>query len=134
MDIVVETPKYSFFKYHKEGSHFEIEFFSPLPSIFNYGFVKDSLGADGMENDVIIIGPRMAQGSIIKRDCFDGVVKFIDDSLNDDKQIIYLSGFFSKSLYLLYFHLYVVFKIIYYLIVKKKFAVCKVEGIKMFGK
>jgi len=134
MNIVIETPKYSFFKYHKLGSHFHIEFFSPVPAIFNYGFVEDSLAEDGMERDVVVIGPRITQGTVIKRDQFDGILRFVDDSVADDKHIIYLGGFFFKPVYLLYFHIYVVFKFSYYLLIKKKFAVCKVVGIEIFDK
>lgn len=134
MDIVIETPKYSFFKYHKVGSHFDVEFFSPVPTIFNYGFVENSLAEDGMERDVIVIGPRMAQGTVMKRDNFDGILRFIDDSNVDDKHIIYLGGFFSKPIYLFYFQIYVVFKFFYYLFAKRKFTVCKVIGIEIFNK
>ncbi|WP_406660736.1 inorganic diphosphatase [Methanolobus sp. ZRKC3] len=134
MRTVIETPKYSFAKYHKEGSQFKKEFISPVPAIFNYGFVEGSLSADGMESDVIVIGPRMDQGTIIEREYFDGMIRFIDDSLEDDKRIVYVSGFFSKSLYSLYFHIYSVFKFFYYLVKKRRFALCRFKGIEIHEK
>ena len=72
MKIVIETPKYSFLKYRKDGSQFKTEFFSPIPTLFNYGFVDESLNEDGMETDVIVIGPRMRRGTVIESSHFDG--------------------------------------------------------------
>ncbi len=129
MKIVIETPKYSFFKYNKKGSQFVKEFLSPIPTIFNYGFIEGSLADDGMEKDVVVIGPRMSQNTVFEVHKTDGVVRFIDDSLVDDKEIIYAEGFFSKPVFYFYFHLYATFKKIYYLILKRKIAVCKFDGI-----
>ncbi len=129
MRIVIETPKYSFFKYNKKGSQFVKEFLSPIPTIFNYGFIEGSIADDGMEKDVMVIGPRMQQGAVFEVEHTDGVVNFIDDSLEDNKEIIYVEGFFSKPVFYFYFHLYATFKIMYYLILKKKMSVCRFKGI-----
>lgn len=133
MKIVIETPKYSFFKYNKKGSQFVKEFLSPIPTIFNYGFIEGSIAADGMEKDVVVIGPHMPQGTVFEVEHTDGVVRFIDDSLEDNKEIIYVEGFFSKSVFYFYFHLYATFKIMYYLILKKKMSVCRFEGIVWYN-
>lgn len=129
MKVVIETPKYSFFKYNKQGSRFVKEFLSPIPTIFNYGFIEGSLADDGMEKDVVVIGPRVPQGTILNVDSFHGVVKFVDDSLKDNKEIVFTGGFYSKPLFYFYFHLYATFKIAYYLILKRKIAKCRFEGI-----
>lgn len=57
MKIVIETPKYSFWKYQKTDKGYERAFFSPLPTIFNYGFIEGTTGPDGMEEDVVVLGP-----------------------------------------------------------------------------
>jgi inorganic pyrophosphatase len=130
MRIVIETPKYSFLKYRKEGSQFKTEFISPIPVLFNYGFIDKSLSEDGMETDVIVIGPAMHQGDVLDRNHFDGVVRFIDDSVRDDKHIIYIGGFFSKSFFSFYFRLYALFKSALYLLHKRKLCTCRFEGIE----
>lgn len=132
MRIVVETPKYSFSKYRKEGSQFIKEFISPIPTLFNYGFIDGSLNEDGMEIDVIIIGPVMKQGDFMERSCFDGIVRFVDDSLRDDKHIIYLEGFFSKTFFSFYFRLYALFKSVIYLFSRKGLCMCRFEGIELY--
>lgn len=132
MKIVIETPKYSFFKYNKKGSDFIREFLSPIPTIFNYGFIEGSLAADGMEKDVIVISSRISQGSVLEVSKTDGVVKFIDDSLEDNKEIICLGGYFSKPVFYFYFHLYATFKVMYYLILKRKMTYCRFQGISWY--
>jgi len=129
MRIVIETPKYSFRKYQKEGSQFKTEFVSPIPTLFNYGFIDGSMSEDGMETDVIVIGPAMRQGDVLERDHFDGIVRFVDDSLRDDKNIVYIEGFFSKPLFSLYFRLYALFKSVLYFFRKRKLCICRFEGI-----
>jgi inorganic pyrophosphatase len=133
MKIVIETPKYSFIKYNKKGSCFVREFLSPIPTIFNYGFIEGSFAADGMEKDVLVIGSRMPQGTVMDVPGTDGVVRFIDDSMEDNKEIIYQEGFFSKTAFYLYFHLYAIFKVSYYLIIKRKIAICRFEGIVWYN-
>lgn len=132
MKVVIETPKYSFIKYNKQGSRFVKEFLSPIPTIFNYGFIEGSLAADGMEKDVAVIGPRISQGTVLNVDKVHGVVKFIDDSVEDDKEIVCMGGFYSKPVFFFYFQLYATFKIAYYLISKRKLAVCRFEGITWY--
>ncbi|WP_406658238.1 inorganic diphosphatase [Methanolobus sp. ZRKC2] len=129
MKIVIETPKYSFLKYRKEGSQFKTEFFSPIPTLFNYGFVDGSLSEDGMEEDVVVIGPRMHQGTVLERSHFDGVVRFVDDGMRDDKHIIHVDGAFPIGMFSFYFRLYAMFKFFLYLALKGKMSRCRFEGI-----
>jgi inorganic pyrophosphatase len=137
MRVVIETPKYSFFKCNKQdssqGSRFVKEFLSPIPTIFNYGFIEGSLADDGMEKDVVVIGPRVPQGTVLEVDKFHGVVKFVDDSLEDNKEVVCKGGFYSKPIFYFYFHLYATFKVAYYLILKRKIANCKFNGISWYN-
>ncbi|AKB47553.1 MAG TPA: inorganic diphosphatase [Methanosarcina vacuolata] len=130
MKIVIETPKYSFWKYNKTENGYERVFFSPLPTIFNYGFVEGTESADGMEEDVVVLGPRLSKGSTLKRDAFDGMVKFLDDSVRDDKKIVYISGFRSSVLIAYYFRLYALFKVFLYAFREGRIATCRFEGIE----
>jgi inorganic pyrophosphatase len=130
MKIIIETPKYSFWKYNKTDKGYEKAFFSPLPTIFNYGFVEGTKSADGMEEDVVVLGPCLPRGSTLKRKTFDGTVKFLDDSVRDDKKIVYISGFRSPVLLALYFRLYALFKVFLYAFREGKFATCRFEGIE----
>jgi len=130
MRIIIETPKYSFWKYNKTEKGYEKVFFSPLPTIFNYGFVEGTESADGMEEDVVVLGPRLPKGSTLEREAFDGVVKFLDDSMRDDKRIIYVSGFHSPVLLAYYFRLYALFKVFLYIFREGKLTKCRFEGIE----
>lgn len=130
MKIIIETPKYSFWKYNRTEKGYEKAFFSPLPTIFNYGFVEGTEGADGMEEDVVVLGPCMPRGSTLKRDSFDGIVKFLDDSIRDDKKIVYISGFRSPVLLAYYFRLYALFKVFLYAFRERRISTCRFEGIE----
>lgn len=129
MKILIETPKYSFFKYNKTKNGYKKVFFSPLPTLFNYGFIEGTKGPDGMEEDVVVLGPRLSQGTVLERDHFDGVVKFLDASCRDDKKLVYLSGFRAPILLSIYFRIYALFKIFLYLFYKRKLTKCSFEGL-----
>jgi inorganic pyrophosphatase len=129
MKIVIETPKYSFSKYRKTEEGYERAFFSPLPTIFNYGFIEGTTGPDGMEEDVVVLGPRLHRGSTLERERFDGIVKFLDNSIQDDKRLVYISGFCSPALLASYFRLYALFKIFLYAFHEGKITKCRFEGI-----
>ena len=134
MKIIIETPKYSFFKYDLVGSGaFKKVMFSPIPIIFNYGSIVGTRAQDGMAVDVLVIGPRLHQGTIIERDDskkFDGVVHFIDDAKVDDKMILYVGGCKNKSALSLYFWMYAIYKKFWYLVSKRKIVKCSFEGIE----
>ncbi|MCD4703821.1 MAG: inorganic diphosphatase [Methanosarcinaceae archaeon] len=131
MKIIIETPKYSFFKYHRIGKEFKKVFFSPIPTIFNYGFIEGTKGLDGMEEDAVVLGPRLDQGCVIERDRVDGVVRFVDDGVRDDKQLIHLSGTCSIPVLSIYFRMYTFYKILLYLVLEGRVARCRFEGIEM---
>ena len=129
MKIVIETPKYSFWKYQKTDEGYERAFFSPLPTIFNYGFIEGTTGPDGMEEDVVVLGPRLPRGSTLEIENFDGIVMFLDNSIRDDKRLVYISGFRSPVLLAYYFRLYALFKIFLYAFRERKLAKCRFEGV-----
>lgn len=130
MKVVIETPKYSFFKYNKSGDHYQKVFFSPLPTIFNYGYIEGVKGADGMEVDAVVLGPRMAQGTVIEFSHCYGVVRFVDDSTKDDKYLFYISGYRSPQLLSCYFRIYAVFKTLIYLLSERRISECKFLGLE----
>jgi len=135
MRIRIETPKFSFFKYHKVGDEYKRVFFSPIPTIFNYGFIEGTVGADGMEEDAIVLGPLLAQGTLVRLDNANGVVKFVDDSLRDDKKLFFSrSNRYSATLFSTYFRTYALFKRFRYLIFERRIAECRFEGIELFDK
>lgn len=129
MKIIIETPKYSFWKYNRTEKGYKKAFFSPLPTIFNYGFVEGTESPDGMEKDVVVLGPRLKRGSEFEREAFDGIVKFLDDSVRDDKNLVYISGFRSPLILACYFRLYALFKVFLYLLYEKRITKCRFEGI-----
>jgi inorganic pyrophosphatase len=129
MKIVIETPKYSFWKYCRTEKGYQKAFFSPLPTIFNYGYVEGTESPDGMEKDVVVLGPRLPKGNEFERETFDGIVKFLDDSIRDDKNLIYISGFRSPLILAYYFRLYALFKVFLYALNERRIARCRFEGV-----
>jgi len=132
MKVVIETPKYSFFKYNRSDDRYTKVFFSPVPAIFNYGYIEGAIGADGMEVDAVVLGPRIAQGTVIKFPRCHGVVRFLDDSVKDDKYLFYIDGFNSSQVLSFYFKVYALFKTFVYIISKKRMSECKFLGIEKF--
>lgn len=130
MKVVIETPKHSFFKYNRSGDHYRKVFFSPIPTIFNYGYIQGIKGSDGMEVDAVVLGPRMAQGTVIEFPNCQGVVRFIDDSVKDDKYIFYISGYRSPYVLSFYFKIYALFKRFVYLILEQRISKCEFLGIE----
>lgn len=108
MKIVVETPKWSFSKFDTNNGKLEREFRSPFPAPVNYGYVKDTKAADGDGVDVVIPGPRLAQGTEIESKII-GKVKYIDSGVKDHKYIA-AKDRRSEKLLVLTFASYVWFK------------------------
>ncbi len=133
MMVTVETPKNSFFKYRLKNNKFYREFFSPIPCIVNYGFIEGTKGDDGFPIDVIILGKKLLQGKKIDLQ-IEGVVKFVDCGIRDDKYIAISDGKRSNWRINLFFNFYVIFKKIYHLIKEKRIVKCKFEGINWFDK
>lgn len=60
VEVVIEVPRGSFLK---RGSTGRIDFVSPLPCPFNYGYVPDYIGGEGDYLDAVVLGPRLPLGS-----------------------------------------------------------------------
>jgi inorganic pyrophosphatase len=133
MIVVIETPKWSFTKYRHIGGGFEKDLFSPLPSLFNYGYIEGTLASDGMPEDAIVLGGRISQGTRadVKR---LGDVKFIDDGKKDDKAITSAGKAVSpidRMMIHVFFISYMVFKTIYYLSKEHRVARCRYLGFSL---
>jgi inorganic pyrophosphatase len=108
---------WSFTKYRRTKDGFEKDFVSPLPVPFNYGYIDDTIGADGMPRDAIILGPRLRQGSKVEVKEL-GTVFFTDEGTEDNKTIAsaeYSLSVLDMMKIRLFFALYAVFKTVHHL-------------------
>lgn len=130
MKVVVETPKHSFTKYLYVDGEYRVEFRSPLPTLFNYGFVEGTVGQDGRPVDAIVLGKWLKQGTEV--DVLEvGTVGFTDDGLADDKKVASADGtigFVDRLRVYIFFTTYALFKIIRYLVVERRLARCVYRG------
>lgn len=83
-----------------------------------------------MEVDAVVLGPRMVQGTMMEFSRCKGVVRFMDDSVEDDKYLFYVDGFYSIRLLSCYFSLYAIFKRFLYFTSAKKRSNCRFLGIE----
>lgn len=130
MKVVIETPKYSFIKYKSEDGKVVREFTSPLPNLFNYGYIAGSKAEDGMEKDAIVLGKTLKPGDVVEVKQV-GLAKVIDDAKVDDKHIMSSDGkvgFFDEALVKIFFTVYLPFKKIRYRLVEKRAADCRFLG------
>lgn len=79
--LFIETPRGSFVKRNETGG---VDFVSPMPSPFHYGHVVGFQGGDGDPLDGLYLG-KLYQNPITAR--VIGVVRFVDNDLQDDKWI-----------------------------------------------
>ncbi len=83
---IIEVPRGSFVKRElHEGER--IDFVSPLPSPFNYGFLPDAPGEDGDPADAVVLGPRLAAGTEVELTVV-GRVRFVDAGAPDHKLVL----------------------------------------------
>lgn len=82
-DVIVEVPKWGFVK--RRGADV-VEFVSPFPCPFNYGYVPDTTSPDGAPRDALVLGPRLPRTSRVRAREL-GVVRFLDAGLEDDKLV-----------------------------------------------
>jgi inorganic pyrophosphatase len=80
---VIEIPRGSFLK---RGSTGRIDFISPLPCPYNYGSVPTHIGLEGDLLDAVVLGPRLAVGTLIRIKAW-GAVTLTDRGMSDDKLI-----------------------------------------------
>lgn len=86
VSVTIEISRWSFVKYQGVGDDTKIDFVSVLPTPFNYGFVEDIKGGDGLPLDAVVLGKRKRRGSIVELPVC-GVVRFSDSGCTDDKLI-----------------------------------------------
>ena len=80
LTVVIEVPRLGMVKRRGDGS---IDFVA-LPSPFNYGSVPGTRAPDGDPLDAIVLGPRLAAGSIVERTPL-AVYGFVDRGCLDPK-------------------------------------------------
>ena len=85
--VFIEIPRGSFLKMEQHRGNWQIRFLSPLPCPFNYGTLPDTVGADGEEEDAILLGPRKARGLYTEGSLL-GYVRFVDQGEQDDKALV----------------------------------------------
>jgi len=133
MKVVVETPKWSLSKFNFEGGEYMVEYRTPFPCLFNYGFVKHTLGDDGRPRDALVLGPRLQQGSEVEVEEV-GTVHFMDDGLVDDKAVTSADGritFLDKIRIHLFFTAYMLYKIGHIYVHEDRIARCRYHGLSL---
>lgn len=131
MKVVIETPKWSFVKYRWTGTSFVRDLVSPLPNLFNYGFVEGTVSEDGMEQDALVLGGRLRQGEKVDY-VIAGKVKLVDDGKRDDKIIFTQNGRITHLEHLMiriFYMFYPRFKSVYSLFMLGRKYSCRFEGI-----
>ncbi len=93
MNVFIEIPAWSFKKIHfdPDSAEWDLDFNSPFPCPFNYGFCQDERSADGEPLDVIVIGPRLRPGDRVEVTP-QLRVDFIDTGWSDPKLVARLDG------------------------------------------
>ena len=69
---------------HGEGS---VDYVSPIPSPFNYGFVPGSMAEDGDPVDAVVLGKRLAVGDEVELPVV-AYVRFMDAGKPDHKLVV----------------------------------------------
>jgi inorganic pyrophosphatase len=81
---VVELPRGSFVKRSAGGA---VDFVSPLPCPWNYGYLPGTESGDGDPLDAVILGPRLAAGTAVEL-AVVGEVDFVDEGRADPKLVL----------------------------------------------
>jgi len=82
-EVIIEVPRGAFVK---RGSSLKVDFVSPLPCPYNYGAVPAYIGMEGDLLDALVLGPRLALGSVVRVRAW-GAVTLTDRGMSDDKLI-----------------------------------------------
>ena len=83
VEVVIEIPRGSFLK---RGSNGHLDFVSPLPCPYNYGSIHQFIGGEGDLLDAVVLGPRLATGSVVRVPA-RGAVGLSERFMYDDKLI-----------------------------------------------
>nr|HQV09401.1 inorganic diphosphatase [Thauera sp.] len=62
-EVIIEVPRGGFVK---RGSSLAVDFVSPLPCPYNYGAIPAYIGMEGDLLDAVVLGPRLALGSVVR--------------------------------------------------------------------
>lgn len=81
--VHIEVPRGSFAKREADRG---IEYLSPIPCPFNYGFIPGPVADDGDPPDALVLGPALPAGGSISTTAWLRV-RFVDDGSIDDKLI-----------------------------------------------
>ena len=81
--VEIEVPRGSLIKRKADGS---IDFISPVPCPYNYGYVIGTVGGDGDPVDAIVLGPRLRRGHRARHRA-RAALRFIDAGDIDDKVV-----------------------------------------------
>jgi inorganic pyrophosphatase len=81
--VHIELPRWSLVK---RGSDGRIDFISPLPCPYNYGCIPHLASGDGDPLDVVVLGPRLPEGQILRLPVV-GIIDFIDAGRPDPKVV-----------------------------------------------
>ncbi len=81
--VEIEVPRWSFVK-RQAGKG--IEYVSPIPCPYNYGFLPGTTSEDGEPQDALVLGKRLRRGARVEVTVL-GRVLFLDAGLRDDKLI-----------------------------------------------
>ncbi len=108
LDVVIEIPRGGFVKRYASGA---VLFISPLPCLFNYGYVPGYWGLDDDLLDAVVLGPRRSRGSRLKVN-LHGAIGLSDHGEYDDKLICGLNppGAVQRVVIVCFFHCYALFK------------------------
>lgn len=131
MLAVIETPRWSFTKYRVVDGRPVAEFRSPLPNIFNYGYIEGTRAPDGMEEDAIVLGPTLKAGARVDAKGA-GVVLFRDAGVTDDKRVLSADGRIGFADWLAinaFFIAYSAFKTVRRLIIERRLGACVFGGV-----
>lgn len=91
-EVVIEQPRGSFVKRRADG---RVDFVSPLPCPYNYGYVPGAMSGDGDPLDAVVLGARLPAGTRIARTVV-GVIGFVDAG-QDDPKVIFSAGPLSPA-------------------------------------
>lgn len=131
MRAFIETPKWSVVKYKAEGGRLVREFVSPLPNLFNYGFIEGTKAPDGMEEDAIVLGPTLMAGARVEAKRA-AVVLFTDAGVRDNKTVLSVDGKIGRADLLAiyaFFIVYSAYKTLRHLLVERRLKACVFGGI-----
>lgn len=139
--IVIETPKWNMQKFDYIPSctcgscynppRFRRVYYSPIPIPFNYGCMPNSIGEDGMPQDIIVVGHKMKQGTEILLGLI-GEVEFEDNGEKDTKYIASNDGERHELRIHLFFKIYEKAKFFIGLLTGKGFTKSSYKGIKWY--